>query len=369
MHYIGESNHIHGEAECLGVLLANTGTPDAPTAPALRRYLKQFLWDPRVVEVARPLWWVILNGAILQVRPRRSAELYAKVWTPEGSPLLAITKAQGQALQSVLEQRLPGPVRVAIAMRYGHPSVAEALEQLRQARARRILVLPLYPQYSASTTGSIFDALAESFTRWRWVPELRFINHYYDAPTYIEALAHSVRSHWAQQGQQDYLMMSFHGVPRSYLLAGDPYHCHCFVTGRLLAEQLKLERTAWELTFQSRVGSQEWLKPYTEETLKLLPRQGIKRISVICPGFAADCLETLEEIAVENRKNFLKAGGEHYSYIPALNGQDMHIETLAQLVIQHTQGWPEAAPDYDAVQEAVKAELTRQRAMEKGASR
>lgn len=332
----------HDSPDSLGVLLVNLGTPDSPSTADVRRYLKEFLWDPRVVEMARPVWWLVLNGVILNTRPRRSARAYAKVWTEQGSPLMVISKQQRDALQAELDGALPGPVHVALAMRYGNPSIAAGLAELREAGARRVLVLPLYPQYSATTTASIFDAVTAELRRWRWLPELRFINHYHDDGGYIAALADSVREHWAKHGQSDKLVMSFHGIPQEYFEAGDPYYCECQKTGRLLAEALGLNDQQWLLTFQSRLGPKQWLQPYTDQTLERLGKEGVASVDVVCPGFAADCLETLEEVAMENREVFLDAGGQQYRYIPCLNDRPDHIATLTALVGRHVQGWPEA---------------------------
>lgn len=325
-------NHI---PPCTGILLTNLGTPDSPSVSDVRRYLREFLSDPRVVEFPRPLWWLILNGIILRIRPKRSAAAYQKVWTDQGSPLLVNSREIADALQRSLEQRLDGPVRVALAMRYGAPSIAESLETLRQANARRILVLPLYPQYSATTTASTFDELGRVLRGWRWLPELRFINHYHDDSGYIDALAQSVRRFSETHGACDRLLLSFHGIPQSYADQGDPYAEQCHATATRLAAALDLLPTEWAISFQSRVGREPWLQPYTDATLKQWGAEGIKRVHVICPGFPADCLETLEEIGEENRDYFLSAGGERYSYIPALNGDPGHIEALADLVRRH----------------------------------
>ncbi|MEF3194083.1 MAG: ferrochelatase [Halothiobacillaceae bacterium] len=357
MMYLGEKDYRHGSPEQLGVLLLNLGTPDAPTEEALRTYLREFLSDPRVIELPKWKWWPILHGIVLRTRPKRSAEAYAKVWDyygeGTGSPLLYLSERQRDGLRRRLQDRLPGPVTVALGMRYGNPSVARALEDLRMQGARRVLVLPLYPQYSASTTASTFDAVTAALQKTRWIPELRFVNHYHRHPAYIEALAASVREHQAQHGRPQRLIMSFHGVPERYLLNGDPYHCECHVTGRLLAERLGLREGEWQVSFQSRFGREAWIKPYTDMTLKALPAEGIRDVQVICPGFSADCLETLEEIDQENREYFMQAGGERYSYIPALNDRADHLDMLAELVVQHVQGWPEAGP-YDM--EAMRAE-------------
>ena len=342
------SDFHHDAAECLGVLLVNLGTPDSPGRADVRRYLKEFLWDPRVVEAPRLLWWLVLNGVILNTRPKRSAAAYAKIWTPEGSPLLAISRRQREALQQALTERLPGPVQVALAMRYGRPTIAAGLDELRRAGARRVLVLPMYPQYSATTTASIFDAIGTELRQWRWLPELRFINQFHDDTGYIAALANSVRRHWGEHGEPQKLVMSFHGIPREYFEQGDPYHCQCQKTARLLAEQLELAPERWLVTFQSRLGPKEWLRPYTDESLRSLAAEGVKAVDVICPGFSADCLETLEEVAMENREVFIHAGGEAYGYIPCLNDLPEHIDALAELIYTHAQGWPETAADYDA---------------------
>ena len=329
----------HDQATRTGVLLVNLGTPEAPERAAVRRYLKEFLWDPRVVEMARPIWWLVLNGIILNTRPARSAKAYRKVWTEEGSPLLQISGRQRAALAGRLAENPGGEIPVALGMRYGKPSISTALETLRDADVRRILVLPLYPQYSATTTASIFDAVTSELRGWRWLPELRFVNHYHDEPRYIAALADSVRRHRATHGGAERLLMSFHGIPEEYFHKGDPYFCECHKTGRLLADALGLTAESWQISFQSRLGPKQWLQPYTDHTLEALAAQGVKSVQVICPGFSADCLETLEEIAMENRAVFLEAGGERYEYIPCLNDDAAHMEMLAALVAQHTQGW------------------------------
>lgn len=369
MKYQNETGFRHDAPEALGVLLMNLGTPDAPTVPAVRRYLAEFLGDPRVVELPRPLWWLVLNGVILRVRPRRSAAAYRSVWTEEGSPLLTISRRQSSALQERLSARLAGPVRVELAMRYGNPSVASALANLRSANVRRLLVLPLYPQYSATTTASTFDAVTGELSTWRWVPELRFVNQYHDTPGYIEALAASIRDHWTEHGEPDRLLFSFHGIPKDYFLDGDPYHCQCRKTARLTAETLGLAPERWKVSFQSRVGTKEWLTPYTDELLKEWGREGIARVHVVCPGFSADCLETLEEIAVENRDYFLGAGGQRFSYIPALNDGAAHIDALAELAQRHTAGWPEAAGVDDATWSSQALEQRLERAAAMGAAR
>jgi protoporphyrin/coproporphyrin ferrochelatase len=361
-HFLGSEGFRHGTPEKLGILVTNLGTPDAAEKGALRRYLKEFLWDPRVVEVPRPLWWLILNGVILNIRPARSAEAYRTVWTEEGSPLLTCAREQTAGIKARLARRIPMPFEVVLGMRYGNPSIPAALRQLHTLNVRRLLVLPLYPQYSASTTASTFDAVAATLMRWRWIPELRFITRYHDEAGYIGALAASIREHWAAHGRGEHLVMSFHGVPRRYLDAGDPYHCQCLKTARLLAAELALAEGSWTATFQSRFGKEEWLKPYTDEYIKGLGRRGLKRIDVVCPGFSADCLETLEEIAGQNAEFFHEAGGETLSYIPCLNARDDHLDFLAELSLKHLQGWPEAGPAPDPAVVEAEARLTRERA-------
>jgi len=333
----------HGQSESIGVLIVNLGTPEEPTSPAVRRFLKQFLSDPRVIEYPRWLWWLILNGVILRIRPSRSAAAYKKIWADDGSPLMLFSKAIAEAMQQELNTRRPGAVNVELAMSYGEPSVDAAIDRLVARGARRLLVLPMYPQYSGTTTASVIDAVARKFNRLRWVPETRFINQYHDEPGYIGALAASVRDYWQQHGRGDHLLFSFHGVPRYTLDKGDPYHCHCQKTGRLVAEALELSEDQWTLSFQSRVGRDEWLRPYTDETVVELAGKGVGRLDVACPGFSADCLETLEEIAMQNAEFFEDAGGEALHYIPALNARADHIDCLTTLIGQHTLGWPVTA--------------------------
>ena len=360
MSFVNTRDFRHDSPDCLGVLLVNLGTPDTPNVPDVRRYLAEFLWDPRVVEMARLPWWLLLHGVILRTRPARSAHAYQSIWTEDGSPLLAIARRQATALQGLLKARLRGPVKVALAMRYGNPSVPAALADLKAANARRVLVFPLYPQYSASTTASAFDAVTRELTRWRWLPELRFINQYHDEPGYIDALAASIRAHWAQHGEPERLLFSFHGIPQDYFEQGDPYHCQCQKTARLVAERLGLARERWFLSFQSRLGRQEWLRPYTDETLKAWGAAGVKSVQVLSPGFSADCLETLEEVAIENSHRFQEAGGGSYSYIPCLNDRPDHMAVLADLIVRHCGGWPEVAgPTVDAAGLAERASRAR----------
>ena len=362
-------NFEHGLPESLGVLLVNLGTPDAPTPAAVRRYLKQFLSDPRVIELPRPLWWLVLNGFILRFRPARSARAYQQIWTDDGSPLLLHSKDIADGVQRQLSSRLAGDVHITLGMSYGQPSLATALDSLHRRNARRIIVLPLYPQYSGTTTGSVFDDVTRTLSRRRWVPELRFINHYHDSPGYIAALAASIRENWEHHGRGDKLLFSFHGVPRATLDKGDPYHCHCQKTARLVAAALDLGEKDWLLTFQSRVGRAEWLRPYTDETIEQLGNEGLGRLDVVCPGFAADCLETLEEIAMQNAERYRDAGGGDLHYIPALNARDDHVAFLARLIEKNAGGWPESSPDWSASESAQALEKSRQRALAVGAVR
>jgi ferrochelatase len=325
-------------APATAILLCNLGTPDAPTAPAVRRYLAQFLSDPRVVEIPKALWWMILHGIILRVRPAKSAAKYATVWLPEGSPLKVWTQKQARLLAGYLGER-GHKVQVAFAMRYGTPAIGRELDALKAAGATRILVLPMYPQYCAATTASVNDAIYQWAQRIRALPELRFVNRYHDDPAYIAALAKRVSDHWMSHGRPDKLVMSFHGMPRRTRDLGDPYHGECLETGRLLAQRLDLKDEQWVVTFQSRFGKAEWLQPYTEPTLVGLAKQGVKRVDVMCPGFTADCLETLEEIAQEARDAFLEAGGAEFNYIPCLNDQHEWIAALTGIATRHMQGW------------------------------
>lgn len=345
MKYTGSKNFDHSQPPKVGVLITNLGTPDAPAAKPLRKYLKQFLWDPRVVEIPRLLWWLILHGVILRIRPARSAAAYRKIWAAEGSPLMFHTRDQANALRAVLQARYGSRVEVDFAMRYGTRSIAETVQGLVQQGVRKLLVMPLYPQYSCATTGSTFDAVAADFTRRRWLPELRFVSDYHDHPAYIEAVANSIEHYRKKHGTAGKLLFSYHGEPRRYLDQGDPYHCQCHKTTRLVAQQLGLAESEFETTFQSRFGKAEWLKPYTDERLKALAAQGVKQVQVICPGFAADCLETLEEIGEENRNYFLVAGGETFSYIPCLNSEPAHIAALATMAEEQLSGWLQEQDD------------------------
>jgi len=361
----GPGGFQHESRGRLGILLANLGTPDSPSPADVRKFLAEFLWDPRVIEMSRPLWWLILHGVILRIRPRRSAHAYAQVWTPEGSPLLLHSRQLSAALATRLVSEVGEEVPVALGMTYGNPSIDSALTRLHEANVRRLIVLPLYPQYSGSTAGSVFDLVARSLSRWRWVPEVRFIGQYHDDPAYIDAVAASIRAHWHTAGAK-HLVFSFHGLPQRYLMMGDPYFCQCHKTARLVAEQLGLAKSDWTVSFQSRVGRESWLKPYTDEVLVEYASGPHRQVTVVCPGFATDCLETLEEIALRNREDFLARGGEVFDYVPCLNASPAHVDALSGLLLRHARGWPEAAPE-NRHERALEAGKTAERARSLGA--
>jgi ferrochelatase len=434
--YLGLPDYAHGSPTRLGVLLVNLGTPDDPNPGAVRRFLAEFLWDPRVIETPRWQWWLILHGVILRIRPSRSSHAYKQIWTEAGSPLMRHSRELAQRLQAMLNisfedtQRItrdvlevpghpsipgsdrpsfnaghpsiggsadraaasqmavqdsrssdfsvgvpdlakvgvlglgaaaPPVIPVELAMTYGSPSIPAALRRLQAAGARRLLVLPLYPQYSGTTTASVFDRVTTELQRWRWLPELRFINEYHDEPAYIAAVAASVSAHW-QRHDRRHLLFSFHSTPKKYLLAGDPYHCQCLKTARLVSEKLRLAPSDWSISFQSRVGREEWLRPYTDDLLLDYAKGKQLHLDVVCPGFAADNLETLEEIEIRNRELFLANGGKTYHYIPALNATAAHVELLAGLVRRHTHGWTntaDAAGDADSRTRALQAGAAR----------
>ena len=367
--FVSSSDYRHTDTPKLGILLTNLGTPEAPTSGQVRRYLREFLSDPRVVEVPRVLWWLILNCVILVFRPRRSAEAYQKIWSEQGSPLLIHAQAQCEAVAARLKHDLPGRLEVELGMRYGQPAISTALRKLKLSGIQRLLVLPLYPQYSASTTGSTFDAVSAELQKWRWVPDMRFIARYHDEPGYIAALAASIQEHWDKHGRGEQLLFSFHGLPQKYLDKGDPYHCQCHKTARLAAAALNLPETAWHVSFQSRVGNEPWLKPYTDEVLEEWGRADTGIVDVVCPGFSADCLETLEEIAMQNAEMFEEAGGKALRYIPALNERDDHIDFLTKLILRNLSGWPEAATGYDTTLAVSEAAESDERARNMGAKK
>jgi len=328
-----------GLPESTGVLIVNLGTPDAPTTGAVRRFLRQFLSDPHVIQYPRLLWWLILNFVILLIRPSRSAAAYRKIWTEQGSPLMVHSEAIAKKVHASMVSAENGPVHLELAMTYGEPSIAGAIDKLLAKGVSRIVALPLYPQYSGTTTAAVTDVVALELKRRRQTTESRFIYDYHDTPGYIGALAASVREYWAQNGRSEKLLLSFHGVPKSTLANGDPYQLQCQETARLLADELQLDDDDWLLSFQSRVGREEWLAPYTDETVRELGKQGVMRIDVVCPGFSTDCLETLEEIAMQNAGFFSDAGGESLHYIPALNARDDHVQFLVDLIQQQIRHW------------------------------
>jgi ferrochelatase len=357
MPFSKEPPFAHGQTPRTAVLLCNLGTPDEPSTEAVRRYLAEFLSDHRVVEIPRLLWMIILHGIILRFRPAKSAAKYASIWTTEGSPLKVWTERQAKLLQGWLGQR-NHLVKVRWAMRYGSTSIASQLDALKAEGVTRVLVVPAYPQYSGTTTASVFDAVYAWAKKTRSIPELRFVNHYHDHADYIAALAASVQRHWKSNGRPDRLVMSFHGVPERTLQLGDPYHCECMKTARLLGERLGLTKEQYQVTFQSRLGRAKWLEPYTEPTLIGLANAGVKRVVLICPGFTSDCLETLEEINIEAREAFLHAGGEGFHYIPCLNDDPEWITALCNVTQQHLQGWQTThVPDKEALEASRQAAL------------
>lgn len=318
----------------LGVLLVNLGTPEAPTPSALRRYLGEFLWDPRVVEIPRPIWWLILHGVVLRVRPRKSARAYQSIWMEKGSPLMVLSKELVEAVRMELSILGQGEIMVAIAMRYGRPAIHAQLEKLKAAGVEKILILPLYPQYAAATTASIFDAVADVLRGWRHIPEIRFVSDYHADAGYVEAVSTSIAQYWEAYGKAPLLLFSFHGLPERSRAMGDPYYEQCLNSARLIADKLGLERGAWRLVFQSRFGPAQWIKPYCVDVLKALPGEDVRAVDVVCPGFAVDCLETLEEIAIANKEVFFAAGGERYHYIPALNSRPEHARAIGGLILR-----------------------------------
>jgi len=324
----------------IGVLLVNLGTPDAPDQKSIKRYLNEFLSDPRVVEVPRLLWWCVLNFVILRFRPKKLVPDYQKIWQGEQSPLRKITNNQVNKLQMVLDGSLvQDKFVVKSAMTYGNPSFETAFLEMKSKGIEKILVLPLYPQYSATTTAASYDAMSRALANIRDIPETRFIKRYHNHPKYIQALAESIKAHWEKLGRQAKLLISFHGIPEEYVEKGDPYAQDCEQTTQLLVSTLGLKSDEWLQCYQSRVGTKEWLKPYTDDSMKTLGQEQQKGLDVICPGFSADCLETLEEIDGENREYFEEKGGSDYHYIPALNEQHLHIELLADLVKSNVAGW------------------------------
>lgn len=367
--YWGRVSRNHGEVGRAGVLLVNLGTPEALTRRAVRRYLAQFLSDPRVIEGPAWLRAALLHGWVLRTRPRHTLAAYRKVWTEAGSPLAVHSRALEQALRKSLADRMAGPVSVALAMRYGKPSIAASLELLLRAGAERLLILPLYPQYSGATTGSAFDAVSTALQRLRWVPEVRFPGHYHADGRYIEALADRIGAHWRESGKTERLLFSFHGMPKATLTAGDPYFCQCQATARLVAASLRLPRAGWGVAFQSRFGRAEWLRPGTDVTLGAWAGAGIESVTVVCPGFAVDCLETLEEVDIRYRALWFAAGGKRFEYVPALNDSDRHVGALSEIAALEMSGWPEALASYRHALEEREARRRTDRARRLGAPR
>ncbi len=336
--FIGEKDYQHGSGDRTGILITNLGTPDEPNSRALKRYLKEFLSDPRVIELPKFIWQIILRIIILQIRPAKSAKTYQSIWTKNGSPLLLISTKQLNLIKKKSDNMFPNTI-FGLAMRYGNPSIDSVLREFQKKQVRRLLVFPLYPQYCAVTTASTFDEVTSILQKWRWIPELRFINQYFEEKKYIQALSNSISNFWKKHGKPQKIIFSYHGIPKKYHIKGDPYHCFCLKTTRLVKEYMKLNDEEVTTTFQSRFGREEWLQPYTKETLENLPKEGVKNVNIISPGFSADCLETLEELEVENREYFEKAGGKNYHYIPCLNDDSMHIEMMIDIIKKHTNGW------------------------------
>jgi ferrochelatase len=328
--------------ERIGILLVNSGTPTAPEPRAVRAFLARFLADPRVVQLPRALWLPLLYGVVLPWRPHRVARLYRRIWSESGSPLRDLSERLGSELAAVLAQRVLAPLSVEVGMLYSPPEVPQALRRLRAGGARRVLVLPLFPQYCGATTGAVYDQVSAELRDWQALPELHLVSDYHDHPAYIEALRASVAAHWQSHGRTGHLLISFHGIPERYTRQGDPYFDQCQATARLLADELLLREGEWSVSFQSRFGPARWLQPYTRSVLEAMPARGVREVSVVCPGFAVDCLETLEEIAIENRAAFMRAGGQRYDYVPALNATAGHARCLAELIAQRCHGWTDA---------------------------
>ena len=334
-----EPDFSHENPEKTGVLLVNLGTPEQPSAPSLRKYLKEFLSDPRVVEIPTAVWWPILNFIILTIRPKKSAEKYASIWTHEGSPL----RVHSENLLANLKQNLENQninIEISLAMRYGNPSIADSIDSLRKKNVNKLLILPLYPQYSASTSATVFDKVFEKLIKLRNPPAIRTVKSFHDDESYITGISNQILQFWEKTPKPDLLLFSFHGIPVRSLYKGDPYHCHCLKTARLIAENIGLHDNEWKVSFQSRFGKAEWLKPYTTQIIQNLPKKGIRNLHVICPGFVSDCLETLEEIAMEAKEDFIDAGGSKFSYIPCVNESLLGVKIMTNILIKELKGWP-----------------------------
>jgi len=365
MKLVKETQYTHGNPQSTGIILVNLGTPEKPTTSSVRKYLAEFLSDQRVVEIPRFFWLIILHCFILPFRPRQTAKKYRTIWTEEGSPLRVNTKNLANAIARSLQKTTKSPFIVDYAMRYGKPSFESVIVQQKKKNIKNVLVVPLYPQYSSSTTGSVFDATSRAFQKMRNIPNIRFLRSFHDHAAYIDACAAIIEQFWRENGFPSKLILSFHGVPKFSLLAGDPYHCECHKTARLIAEKLHFDDTKIIPTFQSRFGRAEWLKPYTIDVMKSLGEAQTERVDVFCPGFTSDCLETLEEIKIENKNEFLAAGGKSFNFIPCLNINDNWITGLDQIVRENIEGW--ISPDYDPGKAALQANKSKERALELGA--
>ena len=330
MKFVGEEDFKHQNRQKTGVLICNLGTPETYKTKDVRRFLRQFLSDGRVIEIPKIIWWFILNGIILTLRPSKSAKLYKSVWTKEGSPLLVLSKK----LTEKLKMSVGDSCEVELAMRYGNPNMESALMSLKNKNCRKLIIIPMFPQYSGTTTGSIFDEVARVLSKWRWVPSLSFVNSYHDHPEYINALSDSLSNHIKNNSPQK-IIFTYHGIPKRNFDLGDPYQCYCQKTTRLVAEKLNLEDDTYITTFQSRFGPAEWLKPYTSDTMGELPLQEVKNVLVVAPAFSVDCLETIEEIDQENKEIFLKAGGEKFTYAPCLNDSSGQVNLLKAIIDKH----------------------------------
>ena len=366
MRFKKEPMYMHGNTSKMAVVLVNLGTPEEPTGKSVGSYLREFLSDPRMVEIPKFLWWLILNLIIIPFRSKKSAKKYASIWTENGSPLKIHTELQTDLLRKALLNK-GHDIQVLFAMRYGYPSMPEVLNKVKELGCDKLLILPAYPQYSGPTTASIFDSVFMFYSKIRNIPELRLIKHYHDNPDYIDALKNLVVTHWKKNGRPEKLIFSFHGVPKNTLLKGDPYHCECHKTARLLGKELNLNEQDYIVTFQSRFGKAEWLKPYTAPTLKTLASKGINRVDVMCPGFTSDCLETLEEISLEARDDFLNSGGKEFYYINCLNEDEKWIEALVQLVETNTFGWKTKKSEVEKQKILNESKLSRSHALKLGA--
>ncbi len=359
-----EPPYQHGTVEKTGVLFVNLGTPTSPTAESLKIYLKEFLSDPRVVEIPKLLWWPILNLIILNFRPKRSAEKYASIWSKNGSPLRFFSEKQVEKVEKEFLKKGIN-IKVMLAMRYGNPSIEETVKEFKKLTVNKILILPLYPQFSASTTATVFDKVFEQLIKMRNPPAIRTVKSFHDKSYYVSSIAESIKNFWKTNSKPQVLVFSFHGIPKRSLLKGDPYHCQCHKTARLIADELNLDDREWQICFQSRFGKAEWLKPYTSETIIEMAKEGITDINVVCPGFISDCLETLEEIAIELREDFLSAGGINFRYIPCLNDSNLGISMLTNLIEEETSGWNSTNESFELTKKNV--ENQRKRALELGA--